>query len=322
MDIFNLTLQQMLMMFSLMLVGFILRKKTILPENSHITMSKLETFLFVPALNMYTQMTKCTVKTLSENASLILYGLVTLAAAMALAYPLSRLFIRRSKGDPAREYQRNIYKYAMTFGNYGFMGNFIILGVFGSDVFFKYSLFTFFVNIVCSSWGLFILIPKDKSAGVWANLKKGLITPPTIALLIGMVLGLLNVGQYVPDFLKSALDNASVCQGPVAMVLAGFVIGGYKFSSLLSDKKVYAATALRLIAIPAAMMLVMKLLGLSDEIMTLALITFATPLGLNTIVYPAAYGGDTKTGASMAMISHTLSVITIPLMYLLFIVLI
>ena len=322
MDIFNLTLQQMLMMFSLMLVGFILRKKTILPENSHITMSKLETFLFVPALNMYTQMTKCTVKTLSENASLILYGLVTLAAAMALAYPLSRLFIRRSKGDPAREYQRNIYKYAMTFGNYGFMGNFIILGVFGSDVFFKYSLFTFFVNIVCSSWGLFILIPKDKSAGVWANLKKGLITPPTIALLIGMVLGLLNVGQYVPDFLKSALDNASVCQGPVAMVLAGFVIGGYKFSSLLSDKKVYVATALRLIAIPAAMMLVMKLLGLSDEIMTLALITFATPLGLNTIVYPAAYGGDTKTGASMAMISHTLSVITIPLMYLLFIVLI
>lgn len=39
---------------------------------------------------------------------------------------------------------------------------------------------------------------------------------------------------------------------------------------------------------------------------------------LNTIVYPAAYEGDTKTGVSM-MISHTLSVITIPLMYLVFI---
>ena len=45
----------------------------------------------------------------------------------------------------------------------------------------------------------------------------------------------------------------------------------------------------------------------------------ATPLGLNTIVYPEAYGGDPETGASMAMISHTLSVITIPLMYLIFI---
>ena len=47
---------------------------------------------------------------------------------------------------------------------------------------------------------------------------------------------------------------------------------------------------------------------------------FVPPLGLNTIVYPAAYGGDTKTGASMTMISHVLSVITIPLMYLVFIV--
>ena len=55
--------------------------------------------------------------------------------------------------------------------------------------------------------------------------------------------------------------------------------------------------------------------------MTIALIAFATPPVLNTIVYPSAYGGEKKTGASMAMISHTLSVITIPLMYLIFIVL-
>jgi predicted permease len=108
--------------------------------------------------------------------------------------------------------------------------------------------------------------------------------------------------------------------GPLAMLLAGFVVGGYDWRELFTNKKVYVATAVRLIVIPAVMMLALKLIGTSDEIMTLALIAFSTPLGLNTIVYPAAYGGDTKTGASMAMISHTLSVVTIPLMYLLFIV--
>ena len=87
------------------------------------------------------------------------------------------------------------------------------------------------------------------------------------------------------------------------------------------NQKVYVVTAMRLIVIPAVMMLVLKALGTSEAIMILALIAFATPLGLNTVVYPAAYGGETKTGASMAMISHTLSVITIPLMYLIFIVL-
>jgi len=54
-------------------------------------------------------------------------------------------------------------------------------------------------------------------------------------------------------------------------------------------------------------------------VLTFALIVFGTPLGLNTIVYPAAYGGDTRTGASMTMISTVFSVITIPLMYLIFV---
>ena len=236
--------------------------------------------------------------------------------AIALAYPLSRLF---SLKDP-KSYQRNVYKYALTFGNYGFMGNFIILGVWGADFFYKYSLLTFGVGLFCSSWGLYILIPKDKGVSLWANLKKGFLTPPMISLILGIILGLLEVKRFVPSFLISAFESASDCQGPVAMLLAGFVVGGYNFKELLSNKKVYIATALRLAVIPAVMMLILKALGTNDEIMTLLLITFATPLGLNTIVYPAAYGGETKTGASMAMISHTLSVITIPLMYLLFIV--
>lgn len=320
MEIFNLTLNQMLMMFSLILVGFLLRKKTNIPENAGTIMAKLETFVFVPALSMFTQMTKCTVESFKENSVLILYGLIIVVCAIAVSYPLSKCFVRKNADLPENMYQRNIFKYALTFGNYGFMGNFIILGVWGSDMFYKYSLFNFFVAILCSSWGLYILIPKDKNAGILENLKKGLLTPPMIGLVLGMLLGLLDLTRYVPQFLIDAFDSAGDCQGPVAMVLAGFVIGGYNFKELIMKKKVYVVTFLRLVAIPAILMVILKLFGTSEEIMTLALIAFATPLGLNTIVYPAAYGGDTKTGASMTMISHTLSVITIPLMYLIFIV--
>lgn len=320
MEIFEKTLQQMLMMFTMILVGFLLRKASKLPDNAHTTMSKLETFIFVPALSLFTLMTKCTVQTFAENATLILYGLGITLVAIALAYFLSRFFVRNWRESPQAAYQRNIYKYALTFGNYGFMGNYIMLGVFGDEMYYKYSLFTFLVMVICNSWGLYTLIPKDQNAGLRQNLKKGLLTPPIIALVLGMALGLLSVKQYVPTFVLNALEGASKCQGPVAMVLAGFVIGGYNFKDMICNKKVYVATLLRLIVIPAVMMLALKLIGTSDEIMTLALICFATPLGLNTIVFPAAYGGDPKTGASMATVSHTLSVVTIPLMYLLFIV--
>ena len=39
------------------------------------------------------------------------------------------------------------------------------------------------------------------------------------------------------------------------------------------------------------------------------------PLGMNTVVFPEAYGGDPEPGASMAIISTTISIVTVPLMY-------
>ncbi len=319
MEIFFLTLKQMLMMFIFILAGFFLRKKMILVDNADTMMARLETYIFCPALSLFTMITKCNVETFTENYTLILYGLAIVLASIALAYPLSTLFIRKSSQSPEKMYQRNVYKYAMTFGNYGFMGNFIILGVWGDGMFYKYSMFCFLVSVICSSWGLYILIPKEKNAGIGANLKKGLLTPPILALVAGIIIGLVGLSKYIPDFVITAFENAGACQGPVAMILAGFVIGGYDLKKLLFNKKVYLASLLRLVIIPAVIMAVLKLFGVNDEIRTLALICFATPLGLNTIVYPAAYGGETQTGASMTMISTTLSLITIPLMYLVFI---
>ena len=61
--------------------------------------------------------------------------------------------------------------------------------------------------------------------------------------------------------------------------------------------------------------------GLVLVVVVIALVAFACPLGLNTIVYPATYGGETETGASMTVISNILAIITLPLMYYVFMVL-
>ena len=60
------------------------------------------------------------------------------------------------------------------------------------------------------------------------------------------------------------------------------------------------------------------LLGADKLTALLAMFGTGAALGLNTVVIPAAYDGDTRTGAAMAMISHVGAVLTIPLLYALF----
>ncbi len=320
MEVFSLVLSQMLMMFSFIAVGFALRKLKLLPSDSDKTFSRLETYVLVPALNFFNQLTNCTAETLSSNIKLTLYGGGVFIVGLIIAQPLASFFVRDVRDDAHRLYERNVYRYAMSFSNFGFIGNFLVLGLWGQEGLFRYTLFCFIITIFCNSWGLFILIPKG-GASMMQSLIKGFTAPPLISLLAGCVGGLVGVKAYIPSFLMSTLESAGNCMGPVAMILAGFVIGGYELKGLISNKKIYVASLLRLVVIPAAMLFVLHLLGTEKEIMAFILIAFAAPLGLNTIVYPAAYGGDTKTGAAMALVSNILGVITIPIMYYLFIVL-
>lgn len=315
MEIFLSTLNQMLLMFLLILVGIVLKKNKILQQESQHVLAKLEVCVILPALNFYTWSQKCTISTLVENAGLIILGLVLMMISIIVAYPLSKLFVKNAS------YQRDIYRYALAFANYGYVGNFIVLNVFGSDAFFQYSLFTFGINFLSSSWGIFTLSPKqnvEKQSVI--SFCNRLLSPPLVGLLLGMIVGITNTKGYIPEFVMNGASNVGDCMGPIAMLLAGLVVGEYHIKTLLCRGKVYMVSLFRLILLPSIFLLALRFLKVDKEIMTLALITFATPLGLNTILYPEFYGRDTSTGAAMTMISQTLSVVTIPLMYYLFIV--
>lgn len=302
---FNATLSPMLVMFVCMVIGFILNRKKLLPENGATVLSKLENYVLVPALIVKTFMENCTVESLSENYTIILSSLFTLFLALIIAIPLAKAFTKDS-------YTINIYRYALSFGNFGFMGNAIVPAILGQGVLYSYMLFTLPLNTAVYTWGVLILIPKGEEK---KSVLKCLINPIFISIIIGMILGLTGATPYVPKFITSTVSNLSACMGPLAMVLTGFVVADYDIMSLLKKGRIYIATFLRLILLPTVFVWLLSLTGVSKEILTLAFFAYATPLGLNTVVFPAAYGSDTSTGASMAMISHTLCVLTIPLMF-------
>ena len=288
-----------------------MRKKHLLPENTDMVLSKLETMLLVPAVSLSVTLEYGTVKTYIDNLPTILYGLVAVLLAIGIAIPLSQLFGRQTS-----LYQRNIYRYALTFANYGFMGNAIVpLILNGDEALFRYCLFTLPIGILTYFFGIPLLIPKEHRS---SNPILGFFNPAICAWLLGLLLAITGATQYIPGFALSVVSSLKNCMGPIAMFLTGFVIAGFSWNEILADKKVYIATFLRLFVLPAVILVLLHLLGASKEILALTFFAFATPLGMNTVVYPASYGMDTKTGAGMVTISHTLSVLSIPIMYTLF----
>lgn len=302
--VFQSTITPMLTMFTCIVIGYVLNKLKLLPENADTVLAKTETYVLVPALNISTFMNYCTVESLSSYRPFLTVSVILITVAISIAIPLSGIFTKDS-------YQRNIYKYALTFGNFGFLGNAIVPIILGEEFLYPYLLFTLPLNAMCYIWGLSLLVPAGNSNNIFRNL----LNPCVISIGIGAVLGLTGMQPVIPSFAKLTLSNLSACMGPIAMILTGFVAAKYRIGDLLNKPFVYLATLFRLILLPVAFLAVLVLLGIDALIIKMCLFAYATPLGLNTVVFPTAYNKDASTGASMALISHTLCVVTIPLLY-------
>lgn len=322
MQTFLATLTPMLTMFFCIAIGFVMTKTKILPESSSQTLAKAVTWIFLPALNMMTMIRFCTVDSLSVHATNLVLSCIILAVAMGIAIPLARVMVR----EPGEE--RGAYSYALTFANSSYVGDPVVLAMFGEEALAYYKLFCLPISLAIYTWGISVLTPQSGQKG--GALRRAL-NMPTVAMLIGMAIGLSGTGRYVPGFVISSLDALKACMGPVAMLLAGVTIAKYDFFKLLKNKKVYVATALRLVVLPAVLIAVLYGLktlanvafgmAIGNDVLFLCFFAVGAALGLNTVVFPEAFGGNPQTGASMAMISHALCVVSIPLMYTLMIAL-
>lgn len=307
MQVFTATLNQMLVLFIFMALGFFLNKKRLLPLDDSVVLSKLETYAFVPCLVFSVFYKYCTVENFKQKWTYMLYGAAVMAVSLPIGIVLAKFFAKDG-------YLKKIYTYSFAVANFSFMGNAVVLGVFGEKVLFDYMIFTLPLNLYVYSIGTASLIPTEKGGKFSV---KTFVNPIFIALILGAVCGLLSVP--LPKFITTAISSAGACMSPLAMLLTGFVIGGYSLKTLASDKKVYLASVIRLIILPSVFMAVLLLLKTDKDIIRVALCATAMPLGLNTVVFPAAYGGDTTPGAGMALVSHLISVITIPVMFSIFI---
>lgn len=316
-EVFLATIDPLLTLFTCMALGFILKKAKILPENATKVLSRLETWVFLPALSFKTMSQYCRIELLGDNIVNMLFGCFSIAVCIIVALTLSRFFVKDKTSS-----ELGVYQYALAVANISYFGDPIVLALFGEEMLSYYKIFTLPFCIVIYTWAINILSPRPEKK---QNPLIKLINAPLVAMVAGIIVGLTGLGGYIPSFLTSSLGSLSACMGPVAMMIAGLTIANYSIKEMLKNKKVYVASLLRLIVLPIAMVSlnygVIKLLEalfdltVSNNVLIITFFATAAPIGLNTIVFPEAYGGNPKTGAAMATISNTLCIITLPILY-------
>lgn len=302
--VFQSTLSQIGFLFLLICIGWLLARLNVLPKGSSAVLARLETVIFVPALVLSTFMRYFTPAKLSAASGLLLVSVITLAGSVLLAL----LFARLCGGD---DYARKLYAYGLAFSNFGFMGNAVVSAVF-PGIFLDYLIFTIPFWMLIYLWGVpSLLIPGSKRS-TGARLR-ALFNPMFVGMLIGIVLGL--TGWRLPGFISSAVSVAGDCMSPIAMLLTGITVAGIGFKDAFGRFSVWMVSLIRLLLFPIIGILILLFLPLSQTAEVCVVAVLAMPLGLNTIVIPASYGKNPAIGTSMALLSHLLSSLTIPLVF-------
>ncbi len=304
---FNATIQQMLFLFLLIILGYLLAKMKLVPENAQNTLSKLENYVFIPALCMGTFVKNFTVNTLVNNRTLLLISLLI----ELVVIPISIVVVKLLSKD---KYTQNIFLYGLCFPNYGFMGNAIVSALF-PEWFMEYLIFCLVLNVVLYLWGIPVLLlgETEQKSSILMRLKN-LINPMFICMILGMIWGI--SGLPTPTFAQSILDSLGACMSPIAMLLTGMVIAKSKLSEVLSHKNIYVISVVRLIVYPLIFLAIARLFKLEGILLICGLCSLSMPLGLNPIIIPSAYGKDTTKASGMTIVSHLLACITIPLFFM------
>ena len=230
---------------------------------------------------------------------------VAMCAAVAIAFVLSKVICKWIKLDKAKTY---LVTFMLIFGNTGFMGIPVCTVLYGGEG-------TFYAALIDAVQDMFIftvgLILIERSTGSHIGLSiKHFFTPGVASIVIG--LGLFIFGITLPDIIAVPVNTVGSATSPLAMIVVGYQLGKLSFQDLVSDKRLYVMSFVRLIIMPviflAAVLLIFPEMNLLCKVIV---VEMATPVAACTTIYSQQYGGDVGFATKGVMLSTVLSIITL-----------
>ena len=289
--------EQLCLLLTFLAVGYFFGKSGLIDQAHAKVLSVAGVYLFLPSTIFNSFSKSFTRSNLTAYYPLLLTSLIILLVLIVLAQYSAPLLSKHS-------YEQKIFRYSLIVPNYGYMGYAMAEGLFGADGLLELILFSLPVSIYTYTVGFAMLTKRPLS------LKK-LFNPVTTAVLLGVLVGLLDI--RMPGIATQFLNKSAACMAPVSMLLTGLTISSFDLKKMVTNKKSYLLSALRLLVIPICLALALKATGVNHNVTRIAVLFYCMPCGMNTIVFPKLVDEDCSLGASLALLSNVLSMATIPL---------
>ncbi len=298
----NVIIHQILMLFLIIFVGYVLRKKRILNEQLSEGLSQLLVEVTMPAL-IVSSMTVTLDETLITNIKLI--SLIT-----AFIYIFLIIFSNILSRFVSLDFdKKRVFVFALVFGNVGFMG-YPVLDAIYPELGIFYGVFNNIAfNILVWTYGIFLFTSKENEDGIiqWKNL----INNGIIAIIIGFTL--LFTGYRFPDPVTGAIEYLGEMTFPLSMLIIGSSLATVSFKQTIRDLNVILLTAVKLLIIPFICLLILNQFPIPEIIKNVTIILTAMPSAANTVVFAERFDSDHKFASQGVFITTLFSLLTIPI---------
>ena len=293
-------IRQVLIMFLLIVVGFLMFRWGKISLEGSKNLGNILLYVSLPCVIIKSFFIEKTPEMITGIGMSAVAALLSLLAAILV----SRLVFSED----------GMAAFAGAFSNPGFFGIPLIIASIGEGAVVYVACYIAFLNLFQWSYGVSLLTSGKKELNVKQLALKMIKAPFMIAILLGG--GIFLTGVPVPGLLKEGIGYLAGLNTPLAMFTVGVYLAQVKGREMIRNKKLLLISAIRLIAVPFVVCILLRVLFSESEFamkMTV-LIASACPVGSNIAVYAQLYESDYAYAVETVVVSTLLSVITIPIM--------
>ena len=298
-------LEVMVMLFTMVILGYAACKLGYMGDKFDKKLSSIVVDITCPLLVLSSVMGDE-----MPDRSLILplvgVGFLTYIILLVFGFWVPR-FISKNHDD------QGMIGFSLMFANVGFIGYPIVASIFGPEAVFYAALLnvpnTFFIFTAG------VMLVKGEYSIRQFN-PKVLLSPALIGAFIAALL--VAFGVHTPEMIARPITMVGNITVPAALMIIGSSMARLPLREIIGSGKVYATSFLRLVIVPLSVYFLFRLCGVNTLINNINTVVIAMPVASFGTMFCMKYGRNPSLMTEATFITTLFSIITIPLITLLF----